>query len=239
MLRKKLRGSGLSNPCTLFCLIGAINSELKNFLIFTHLSEPALIFAGLRWPGSTPAGFQESFRAVYMCICICTCYMHICIRMYMYIHIYIYTWLPFCANTPPPDCSAWPSENSLLVRWSVEFGARWRAAPQRAWQLKKRLASMRIDVFTPTETAPAMWRDEQSRNVTLWRSIVDESSAVMAPPIPYIHTHNTHTDTHTNPHTHTHTDICMNTCKHVCIYINICTYTYIQYLNRTLPTIVE
>jgi len=31
--------------------------------IFTHLSEPGLISAGFQWTGSTPAGFQEAFRA--------------------------------------------------------------------------------------------------------------------------------------------------------------------------------
>jgi len=40
-----------------------ISSELKYYLIFTHLSEPGLISAGFQWTGPTPAGFQEAFRA--------------------------------------------------------------------------------------------------------------------------------------------------------------------------------
>ena len=36
---KKLLGSGVSTPHTLFCLICTIHSELKYFPIFTHLSE--------------------------------------------------------------------------------------------------------------------------------------------------------------------------------------------------------
>jgi len=55
-----------STPCTVFCLICTINSELKDFLIFTHLSEPGLISAGFQWKSSTPAGFQKAFRAVYV-----------------------------------------------------------------------------------------------------------------------------------------------------------------------------
>ena len=35
----------------------------RAFLICTHSSEPGLISAGFQWTGSTPAGFQEAFRA--------------------------------------------------------------------------------------------------------------------------------------------------------------------------------
>jgi len=38
-------------------------TELKYFLIFTHLSEPGLISAGSQRTGSTQAGFQKAFRA--------------------------------------------------------------------------------------------------------------------------------------------------------------------------------
>jgi len=48
---KKLHGSGISTPYTLFCLTCTINSELKYFLIFFNLSEPGLISAGLQWTG--------------------------------------------------------------------------------------------------------------------------------------------------------------------------------------------
>jgi len=60
---KKLLGSGVSILCTPFCLICTISSELTCIFIFTHLSAPGLISAGFQWTGSTPAGFQEAFRA--------------------------------------------------------------------------------------------------------------------------------------------------------------------------------
>jgi len=66
---KKLLGSGVSGtpwtptPCTPFCLICTISSELKCIFIFNHLTEPWLMSAGSQWRGSTPAGFQEAFRA--------------------------------------------------------------------------------------------------------------------------------------------------------------------------------
>jgi len=66
---QKLFGSGFSTPYTPFCLMCTISSELKYILGFTHLSEPGLISAGLHWTGSTPAGFQESFRAVSLNFC--------------------------------------------------------------------------------------------------------------------------------------------------------------------------
>ena len=60
---KKLLGSGFSTPFTFFCMICTINSELKYFPIFTNLSEPRSMSAGFQWTGSTPAAFQEAFRA--------------------------------------------------------------------------------------------------------------------------------------------------------------------------------
>ena len=60
---KKLLGSGFSTPYILFCLICTSNSELKYFPICAHLSELGSISTGFQWMGSTPAGFQEAFRA--------------------------------------------------------------------------------------------------------------------------------------------------------------------------------
>jgi len=60
---RMLLGCRVSTPFTLFCLICTISSELKYFLISTHLSEQGSITAGFQWTGSTPAGCQEAFRA--------------------------------------------------------------------------------------------------------------------------------------------------------------------------------
>jgi len=54
---------GNSTPYTLFCLICTISSEFNYFLIFTIWGEPGLMSAGLQWTNSTPAEFQEAFRA--------------------------------------------------------------------------------------------------------------------------------------------------------------------------------
>jgi len=71
---KKFLGSRVSTPYTPFCFICTISSELKYFLIITHLSEPGLISAGFRWTGSTPTRFQEAFRVdVYAHIPVCVC----------------------------------------------------------------------------------------------------------------------------------------------------------------------
>ena len=45
----KLVGSGVSTPCTLFCLICAINSELNYFPIFNDWIEPGSISASIRY----------------------------------------------------------------------------------------------------------------------------------------------------------------------------------------------
>ena len=72
---KKLLGSGVSTPYTLFCLICTINSELMYSPIFAHLSESKLISACFQWTGSTPAGFQEAFRAA-ICNWLYKCFFH-------------------------------------------------------------------------------------------------------------------------------------------------------------------
>ena len=59
---KKLLGNGIPTPPTVLYLTCIINSELKYFPIFTHLSEPGSISAGFQWMGSTPAGLLEAFR---------------------------------------------------------------------------------------------------------------------------------------------------------------------------------
>jgi len=53
ILPKKLLGCGVSTPYTFFGLICTINSKLKCFPIFIHLSKPGL----------TLTGFQEAFCA--------------------------------------------------------------------------------------------------------------------------------------------------------------------------------
>ena len=64
-LPKKLVGCVVFDPAyILFQMICTINSELNNFPMFTHLSDPGLTSAGFQWTGSTPNGFQEAFRAV-------------------------------------------------------------------------------------------------------------------------------------------------------------------------------
>jgi len=63
---KKLLASGGLISYTHLCLICTMNSKLKYFPNFTYLSEPGLISAGFQWTGSTPARFQEAFRAVFI-----------------------------------------------------------------------------------------------------------------------------------------------------------------------------
>ena len=57
---QKILGCGFSTPCPLFCLICTIISSKTGYLD----PDPS------RWPGSTPALFQEDFSAdigVYIC----------------------------------------------------------------------------------------------------------------------------------------------------------------------------
>jgi len=50
----------------LFDLYHSLQTNV-HFSFVLILSEPGLISAGFQWTGSTPAGFQEAFRAVLLC----------------------------------------------------------------------------------------------------------------------------------------------------------------------------
>ena len=62
---KKLLGSGFSTPCTVFCLICTINSELTSCLIFTHPSELGLISADFSGRVRHPLDSRKLFVRAY------------------------------------------------------------------------------------------------------------------------------------------------------------------------------
>ena len=62
---KRLLGSGFSTPCTAFCLICTINSELTSCLICTHLSELGLISADFSGRVRHPLDSRKLFVRAY------------------------------------------------------------------------------------------------------------------------------------------------------------------------------
>jgi len=102
---KKLVVCGFSTPCTLFCLICTINSELHHFLIFTNLSEQGSISADFQWKVRHPLISKKLLvrpayevlrlkNNIYLFTCI---YIYknifICIQIYIYVYIYIYIYI--------------------------------------------------------------------------------------------------------------------------------------------------